>query len=549
MSASRLRQSRLVRRTGFEHLALASASGLLTLGLLTPEAGATRVNTGNQPAEPNDHVSFVRGYNGNQLDIVATDKRYTNDIRNNLLTSSVDIVMQQCHGGGFVDNVDGTAFRGPVGGVNKSFTIATAANWNETAKNAEALIPGGVNEPIKKYVDNFTRAWVENPTKFPNDSMNAHFTTAATGWAGNNPIARDPFAPGGANQTNALVEHPQYSSTNAAADGRKILNAGGTSKQYAILVAWDAPELRHDVNIQRTYNMLRNTYGVPVDNIVVLDGNRPRTTNGNNATYIQPAYPAFYPSLTQQPGGDALPSVFNDGPNSQANWLAAVKGDLFTGAKPGANDRMLIYNTGHGGDGTYVDGKVVIDVGNNKKVKIPFADQFSVESTATGTFNEDSNSGVSWRSTPIPQGQFLFQVSTSVPIPDNVGLSLSADSPGAPEVELISSSGSGPRWSDALASSSDRLANSMLLDELAPGMQENYFYQFSLTRSQMQLLDDAPDLAVNFSSLSMDGVLSSFNFVGGDQEYVAVVPEPTTAGAAALVSSATLLQRRRRRPR
>src|SRR6266508_2943261 len=123
-------------------LSLCIAAGSLLALIVLQQSLATRIDFG-LPAEPANHHSFVNNANGAR---VARDDQYGADIANFYLvnnTTIYDVVMQQCFGGGFIDDIQA------AGG---SHTFASAAAWNESAINDQSSF--GFTA-----LENFTRAW------------------------------------------------------------------------------------------------------------------------------------------------------------------------------------------------------------------------------------------------------------------------------------------------------------------------------------------------------------------------------------------------------
>jgi hypothetical protein len=271
--------------------AVASGAAVaLTMLLSTAPLLAKRIDTApaGPIAEPALHFSFVRMYEPDAAGNIPfgpptgfkLDSQYAADIRNNVPTKSVDIVMNQCFGGGFLDNLDGTSPTDKAG-IGKDHSFCSAAQFDQAAISADRVRfnleqPG----PIPYYdgsLDNFTRAWRDEAREY-NSGMEQYFRSAAFGRVlapPNKSIVRDPYAPGGTGVTAKCFEYPTYNSTSKAADVRVLTG----KRQYAVMVVWDAKNNRHDVNIVRMYRMLREKYGTPVANIVVLDARKPRTVN------------------------------------------------------------------------------------------------------------------------------------------------------------------------------------------------------------------------------------------------------------------------------
>jgi hypothetical protein len=318
---------------------IAAATLWLTLG--SAPASAT-VLMGGIPPEAANHHSFVRDSTGA---LVARDDQYAADIAGSY-NGVVDVLMQQCFGGGFLDDIHGLA---------QPHTFTSASAWNEVSWSTTRT-PNFLASAI---VQDYTDAWRADVAAYGN----ARATYVTT--LGGNPGTKDRFAPPGV--TKGLIfpttyqEHPQYESPDPPPnpgpnDLRRMFTPGAQGSNYAVLVSWDTPRagnaadlLREQADIERTYNTLRTTYNVPFNNIVVLFNGDARNT----------ALPALNGIIGDAfPGGENIGPVTVDGPNTRANWTAALAGNLFVNAQGGlgiqygANDRLFVYNTGHGGEVT-----------------------------------------------------------------------------------------------------------------------------------------------------------------------------------------------------
>lgn len=309
-------------------------SAVLRIAILLPAlvSGSNRVHATDRtfgPPEPEGpwpvfmHHSYVRDGAGG---MVAIDEDYAADINNAMggRYGSVDILMNQCFSGGFSNDVQVI--------VGWPHTFASSSAWHQVSWTHDA--------PIPRRVNNFTRAWYYSAGYFPGDGFLAHFDTALFGHIAPPPpgIAKDPFA------VPTLVvraeEWPHYASTGLVDDARKLSdvldeNEQVVNRQFAILVAWSKPNERHAINIARIYDILRNTYGVAAGNIAVL--------------YDAPmAPPILGPWGPVQPDTWPLPAVPVSGPNTRDAWLQALAGVFFANV-PDGDDKLFIYNTGHGG--------------------------------------------------------------------------------------------------------------------------------------------------------------------------------------------------------
>jgi hypothetical protein len=130
--------------------------GLMALAWACSEARAqpTYVAAGVPANKPAGVDSFVVT-SDNQI---VWDDQYANQLRA-FPGSVVDVVMQQCFGGGFAPNMQAS-----LGGV-KDDTFTAASNWNEVAFSDVSHGRLGLQSLTR--LDNFTRAWVDS---FPGTS-------------------------------------------------------------------------------------------------------------------------------------------------------------------------------------------------------------------------------------------------------------------------------------------------------------------------------------------------------------------------------------------
>ena len=297
-------------------------------------------------AEPAVLHSFVRD---SDHDLAATDTTYAKYVADSIdddQYGSADFVMAQCFGGGFSNDIAAQGF---------SYTFASASGYNEPSWSKDT-VGQSKNINFNGTVDNFTRAY-NAAANSPAINANAQatmlnmFNAANLGQAIPDPttnapvaVAKDPFS-----RPTSLVsgaeERPQYSSSGAAADDRSLVNDPNGAGEFAILVAWDVPDPRHALNIDLIYNTLINVDKVPADHIAVLfPENAPYVTsvqNGGNTTYYLPnAFP-------NAPGNVNTP-VPIDADNTGDDFENALAGDYF-GTEPTSDDKLFVYNTGHGG--------------------------------------------------------------------------------------------------------------------------------------------------------------------------------------------------------
>ncbi|MBV8905266.1 MAG: hypothetical protein JOZ22_16685, partial [Acidobacteriia bacterium] len=371
-------------------------------------------------AEPNAHHSYVRGVcpNGAGYCIVATDRQYAADIRANFTGGAVDIVMQQCFGGGFKDDIQ-NASAAPRPGSLARFTFASSTSWGRCSWSV-FLPMGAVNPVTATYVENFTRAWRKDAQLFSNDGLFPRYQLAAGDGIVTIPptlIPKDLYAPPGHTiGATTYTEYPQYASPDpnpGGANDSRPFPPPPNGRRFVLLVAWDdVNQADIGVDIARMNDTSYQVIGapVPVRRIVTLYGNTARNTN------IGP-----FPDIAPQGNiGDGSYRVtrtfFVDGTNARANWISALKGDFFIsdqtpnqlGVTYGPNDTLLIYNTGHGGNEN-VAAPAVVGV-NALRFNVPLA--------AGGYEAVDADPSLASVVTD-PDGTDLLQISTRRPVTDS----------------------------------------------------------------------------------------------------------------------------------
>ncbi len=440
--------------------------------------------------------SFVRNHDHK---VVETDKGFAEHLQEYYTKASarpVDIVMQQCFGGGFLQY------------LNKwlsAYTIATASGWDECSFSDSKP----KDEKPLTFLENFTRSWRKDAQLFSGDSLFDRFMLAANAGIKNAKIPPDRFAPPGwkDNKGHLWIERPQYQSPDKTPGGdndKRPLLARGKGNRYAILVAWDSPDSlspppadRFAVDIARVNDTLRNVIGVPANNIVILYSNK------RPGTVISP----FNGGGTKGPfvGGDGDPNG-NDlgtftvnGPNVFGLWRAALLGKLFVNDKGtqgityGKDDQLFIYFTGHGQFKEPTD--LPSSDGSSLSYRIQLADGFDTE----GNSNPDDPTELT-----NPDGDDLLQISTTTRIDD-------------PSVELsVNGAPFGPLQDLEVTDPS-------LIYDLGDFVaRPTYTYQVRIPHS---LLGMNPEYAtVGISNINDRNLVAAFSFSGGDQECLAVVP-------------------------
>jgi hypothetical protein len=322
---------------------VASAMLSANLGLACEVRGD--VDRSGYPAEAPNHGSYVRGNISKSL---MHDGTYASLIAKHSPTAQVDILMQQCYGAGFLDNVIGEL---------KEATFTSASAWNEQALCNCIEWLGAA--------DDYTRASVEAHVRSAAWTMRSNFRVATKGLPKLQPaLEPDPYATTG-DTPQPKKEHPHFGSNDPAPnpgdlllrpnDDRSLHHSPETP-QYAILVQWGKRDLRvFAIHQQRQYEMLRSRYGVPADNIAVLYGNGTLAKHAASSSWEMNGMP------------DGIPEVKIDAASENAIFEAALKGDYFkvdgTHNKdlaanqarniPTAKSKLYIYNNGHGGHGTW----------------------------------------------------------------------------------------------------------------------------------------------------------------------------------------------------
>jgi hypothetical protein len=287
----------------------------------------------------------------------------------------VDVVMQQCFGGGFAAGMDATL---------RNYTLTTAANWNEFALNDTA-------PPL----DNFTRAWTDSLPR--SEGLYQHYLDATRGAAAtatNAAVVQDPYAAGGRlfqMPTKSAYEDPLFASPDRLAVGQPQPNNTRDitgANQFVVLFAPQITDQRGNAgavqprfgeNIDNMYAALRSI-GVPANQIIVLYGNKAK-----NATTSSGKTPINGPATLEN--------------FSNATALGKdLYGDLLlqkAPRAPTANDHLLVYTTGHGDSVTRVP-TLVANATTNKNAKLLLLLPQATQPVNSGT-NQDggvSNAGM-----------------------------------------------------------------------------------------------------------------------------------------------------------
>lgn len=276
-------------------------------------------------AEPGNHISFVRSYDGK---VAATDWSLRELIDANTGTgkrwSAVDVIMQQCYGGGFINDI--------IGDGKAAATVTTSAHWNQVSWTIQE------RDGYDLAVQNFTRAWTDAVKASSKAGMRelAH-TARANDWTGS---LSPPFIP-------ARPEYPQYGSRDAAPGGANDLRSPVQGKDERVFTAavifGDAGKmaLRHAVNAARVVRTMQDVSAV--DQVALLFE--------PNARAIDLTANVF------RPDPKSLGRVAISGDNSAAGLKRALDGSQF-GTEAKAGDRLLLYFTGHGAEATFAPNRV-----------------------------------------------------------------------------------------------------------------------------------------------------------------------------------------------
>jgi hypothetical protein len=507
-----------VKRGVWSILRAARRSALVILSIsiaaMTDVAcGQTRINstpadpkTMKPPAKSDKEYSFVRGFDSDGKDsgFIAADSIlpkaniYGEQLKD-FPGKSVDVVMQQCHGGGFVDNV--LASRDDV-------SFASASDWNETA-NGFLPLQFDQGNIILTVMEDFTRPWWQDANAAADDGMLTHFKTALSGRA-TPKIAQDVFAPPGKKTKDKqdndvlLLEHPQYGSTGNAADARKLKD-----DNYAILVQWGqpAPKAQFEIQMARMYQALTGVGAMAADHIVVLfAGLKQGDMIGGQ----------------KLDDGVQLPKFTVSGAPTQENWQAALNGMLFGKDKqPDANSRLFIYNNGHGGlEMKRIERETGIAMG----VPMTNYDVF-----LSGGFDV---------SAPVGAG-----TDYSLTDPDEYD-SIQIAAKHSITASSVTVNGS-PFSLGAPLSLGDDIRH--LEGAIDPSLYGGSLVYYDLRVPHDLLGLDPQKAQIDFANLNDPNAIVAFDFAGGTQEMINVVAEPASwvlAAAALLLAGALVKQRR-----
>lgn len=488
----------------YRSISVFMATGFI-LGLCSSAlAQTTLVGSGTPQAKPAKVDSYIRTSDGKFLwdtdpGMIANSNNFPKTL-NTFPGPTVDVLMQQCFGGGFAPGMN-TAIT--------QYTFTSASNWNELAWNTT---------PAGGAVQNFTNSW---NMSFPRtEGLYLHYTDAVSGAAAVvGPPARaavtaDPFGPSGASRNVAKkeFENPVFASPDALAGGNP--NPAGannardvkTTDTYAILLApspltkgADTP--RFQTNIDRIYNSLRGI-SIPANHIIVLYGSNAANTMTSGGTPIN--------------GAATLDNIVNAAKNG-AGLYGNITGQTSPG-NPDAAAHLFVYTTGHGNswDQTGAKGKAGASVNPGKsKVDITVDDM-----PATDFSDSDgSDSGIG-----------LVDIELSSLAPDLAGSDVSIN--GAPIGTL--------------------LPNPIAENDLSNIIGSTFTYTFSVSLSMLDAIwDPGTPLTIGLDNLAdpdgYDTLVSAVSFNDYNEDWaVGVVPEPATLGLLSLAGLALLKRRSHR---
>jgi hypothetical protein len=396
----------------------------------------------------------------------------------------VDILMQQCFGGGFA--------KGMQTWLNQ-YTFTAATNWNELALNKLFAPPRGV--------DNFTRSWVQTLPR--REGFYQRYVDAIEGATASPPnpmVDADPFGPMGIwrSEVEGEFENPSFASAdarrfppdpNSANNGRDL----AYNNQWAILIATQPDHPRFSANIKRVYDGLRGlSTPIPSNHIIVLYGDSAANTTTPDGTPIN--------------GPISRENFFKSasGGNAKGNLFGSIKGlgDMGipdqTPATPDATAHLFVYNTGHGNSFTLNGAQRAVTDGTNR-----FA--IRVDALPTNGFIDiDGDAPPDGDTTSFVD----LQISSRTPLNAGVGVT-------------INGTGVGLLNDDNTSSAID----------LTYFLGSTYEYNVSVPTSFLNSIStEAPiDITLENVASVYDGLIAAVTFNSyGDAWTVSLVPEPAT---------------------
>ncbi|HEY1683971.1 MAG TPA: hypothetical protein VGG19_04360 [Tepidisphaeraceae bacterium] len=304
--------------------------------------------------------------------------------------NGIDVVMNQCFGGGFAFNMQGSLIgSGAVAAANvNGYTFAASSDYNEVGYGA--TIPSGSSIGANGLaVGDFTQGWANNVNTggantgsmilnfqagYQNDPFTARGSGAATpnalGFPNQVDIGGAPPAPPMNNITALGFESPTYASSDAPAvsgtnDLRTLetvnpMDEAAGSSRWAVLMApsgnvGPAGQLTSFVvDLERQYAALIGA-GVPADHIAVLYGSAGTTAAPSGGVLNLPANMLAannFPNITMINGMATIP--YQNGMDlGTIRGLVAGTAATWTGlglTAPAATNTssLFVYVTGHG---------------------------------------------------------------------------------------------------------------------------------------------------------------------------------------------------------
>lgn len=480
--------------------------------------------------EITQHISFVRDGQGK---IVFEDWQFARDIqaRTGVKFGSVDIVMQQCYSGGFLNDVAAMKKAGKA----VPHTFASSAGNNEISWSLQ-------NKQQFNYgLMNFTREWRLAARNDTTRGMKAIFDRARD---------RDIFGPVSTDYSPPVKEHLQYDSDSAASDNRRLGDAANNGpKQFAILAAFGKAQTRHAVNIARMKETLVNTYGVAPNQILSM-----YNQNGGTALPVpggkidpddtNPNTPLNFPNSTYL--------TVNDN-NTRAAWLRSLD-RVGQPVQSGGADNLLVYVTGLGSQAYYkqIVGSTQPDRERYEIHPDPNAAKEAMRPQMLA-FGGAPPAGGEMAATANPQmmgdhdGDFAESSSDEDHVQVSFNQSIASPNPNDPPTQLLLN---GTAVNYHLVSSLNDVLQPPDHDASNPAPALGFTYEFDINRSDLLALPDEFRIDVVGlppSALSADA-LTSFDIRAGEFETMFVnqtVPEPVSAGLFSIFGIGLLARSRR----
>lgn len=281
----------------------------------SPALAADFIWSDGLKAEPANHISLVRGFDGQ---IAATDWSLRELIDKNVgpgkRWAAIDAVMQQCYGGGFVNDI--------IGDGKAQATITTSSSWSQVSWTIQE------QKGYDLAVQNFTRAWTDAVKANPKAGMRElAYKARADDWTGE---LSPPFIV-------PQPEYPQYGSRDAVPGGANDLRSprqGSGERVFTVAAIFASPSTlapRHMVNAGRVVRTMESVSAT--DQVALLFDTK--------GSVITPSKDPVRPDAASLGGIPVADS------NTVKGLTSALDGSLFnTPSKAG--DRLVLYFTGHG---------------------------------------------------------------------------------------------------------------------------------------------------------------------------------------------------------